>query len=121
MNKQIVERGDIWFSNLPQGTGCEFYGDHPVLIIQNQKGQRYSPTAIVACISSKLKKPNQPTHVPLNEPFLDQPSQVCLVMIKTIDNSRLKWKMGSVSKMKQKQIDSALAFSVGLGNLTSLS
>jgi len=114
MENIAVNRGDVWFADLPINNNYVLYGKHPVLVIQNYKGLLHSPTVIVAGITSKLKKQNLPTHVPLDVPFLDISSQVLTETILTLDRSKLKQKMGRIPPEVQKKIDYALAVSIGL-------
>lgn len=112
--KRIIRRGDIFYADLSPVVGCEQGGIRPVLVIQNDIGNRYSPTVIVAAITSKSKK-ELPTHVELGcMEALQKNSVVLLEQIRTIDCIRLLEYIGSVSRLRMLLIDQALLLSVGL-------
>jgi len=112
--KRIIRRGDILYADLSPVVGCEQGGIRPVLVIQNDIGNRYSPTVIVAAITSKSKK-ELPTHVELGcMEALQKNSVVLLEQIRTIDRIRLLEYIGSVSRLRMLLIDEALSLSVGL-------
>lgn len=112
--KRIIRRGDIFYADLSPVVGCEQGGIRPVLVIQNDIGNRYSPTVIVAAITSKSKK-ELPTHVELGcMEALQKNSVVLLEQIRTIDRIRLLEYIGSVSRLRMLLIDQALLLSVGL-------
>ena len=112
--KRIIRRGDIFYAELSPVVGCEQGGIRPVLVIQNDIGNRYSPTVIVAAITSKSKK-ELPTHVELGcMEALQKNSVVLLEQIRTIDRIRLLEYIGSVSRLRMLLIDQALSLSVGL-------
>lgn len=112
--KRIIRRGDVFYADLSPVVGCEQGGIRPVLIIQNDIGNRYSPTVIVVAITSKLKK-ELPTHVESGcmEP-LQKNSVVLLEQIRTIDRIRLLEYIGSLSELRMISIDQALSLSLGL-------
>jgi len=112
--KRIIRRGDVFYADLSPVVGCEQGGIRPVLIIQNDIGNRYSPTVIVVAITSKLKK-ELPTHVEIGcmEP-LQKNSVVLLEQICTIDRIRLLEYIGSLSELRMISIDQALSLSLGL-------
>lgn len=112
--KRIIRRGDVFYADLSPVVGCEQGGIRPVLIIQNDIGNRYSPTVIVVAITSKLKK-ELPTHVEIGcmEP-LQRNSVVLLEQIRTIDRIRLLEYIGSLSDLRMISIDQALSLSLGL-------
>lgn len=112
--KRIIRRGDVFYADLSPVVGCEQGGIRPVLIIQNDIGNRYSPTVIVVAITSKLKK-ELPTHVEIGcmEP-LQKNSVVLLEQIRTIDRIRLLEYIGSLSELRMISIDQALSLSLGL-------
>ena len=112
--KRIIRRGDVFYADLCPVVGCEQGGIRPVLIIQNDIGNRYSPTVIVVAITSKLKK-ELPTHVEIGcmEP-LQKNSVVLLEHIRTIDRIRLLEYIGSLSELRMISIDQALSLSLGL-------
>lgn len=112
--KRIIRRGDIFYADLSPVVGCEQGGIRPVLVIQNDIGNRYSPTVIVVAITSKSKK-ELPTHVELGcMEALQKNSVVLLEQIRTIDRIRLLEYIGSVSRLRMLLIDEALSLSVGL-------
>ena len=112
--KRIIRRGDIFYADLSPVVGCEQGGIRPVLVIQNDIGNRYSPTVIVVAITSKSKK-ELPTHVELGcMEALQKNSVVLLEQIRTIDRIRLLEYIGSVSRLRMLLIDQALLLSIGL-------
>jgi mRNA interferase MazF len=115
-NKRYIRRGDIYYANLTPVRGSEQGGVRPVVVIQNNIGNRHSPTLIVAVITSK-EKPKLPTHVAImdNCRFLRQ-SIVLLEQIRTIDKCRLGQYVASLNGAAMDKIDSALGVSVGLEN-----
>jgi mRNA interferase MazF len=116
MNKIIVKRGEIYYANLDGVIGSEQGGTRPVLIVQNNIGNRYSPTTIVICITSQLTKKLLPTHIYLDkeETSLNKSSMVLSEQIRTIDKRRLKEKVGELNSEQMRQIDNALLISLGL-------
>ena len=112
--KRIIRRGDVFYADLSPVVGCEQGGIRPVLIIQNDIGNRYSPTVIVVAITSKLKK-ELPTHVEIGcmEP-LQKNSVVLLEQIRTIDRIRLLEYIGSLSEFRMISIGQALSLCLGL-------
>ena len=112
----IIKRGDIYYADLSPVVGSEQGGVRPVLIIQNDIGNKYSPTVIVASITSKVGvKAKLPTHYFVNtESGLEAPSVVLLEQIRTIDKKRLDSYIGHLSDTHINCIDKALAISVGL-------
>lgn len=113
-----ISRGDLYFANLNPVLGSEQGGYRPVLIIQNNVGNRHSPTVIVASLSSRSnKKPCLPTHCYINAgDALKEPSMVLLEQLRTIDKHRLTQFIGTLSDAYMKKIDRALIISVGLQN-----
>lgn len=115
MKKRIM-RGDIFYADLGMTVGSEQGGVRPVLIIQNDEGNKFSPTVIIAAITGS-KKVRIPTHVIVpNIPALRRESIVLLEQIRTIDKSRLNEYIGRISVEMQRKIDRALAVSVGIQN-----
>lgn len=110
-------RGDIYFANLgDNGIGSEQNGNRPVVIIQNNVGNRYSPTVVVAMVSTCLHKAKYPTHVVLEkgETGLGEPSVVLCEQIRTIDKSRLSKRLGSLNDEKMEVLNEAIGISIGL-------
>nr|WP_294487854.1 type II toxin-antitoxin system PemK/MazF family toxin [uncultured Anaerosporobacter sp.] len=111
-----IYKGNIFYADLAPVVGCEQGGIRPVLIIQNNIGNRYSPTVIVAAITSRTGKQYLPTHIGLDEPQngLRQNSLVLLEQVRTIDRSRLRDYIGTLADRQLRQVDEALAVSFGL-------
>lgn len=109
-----MKRGDIYYADLNPVLGCEQGGLRPVLVIQNNIGNRCSPTTIVAALSGKIEQAEMPTHVCIKIDGLRRTSTVMLEQIRTIDKMRLKTYINSVGTDILKQVDKALAISVGL-------
>ncbi|HIR57312.1 MAG TPA: type II toxin-antitoxin system PemK/MazF family toxin [Candidatus Gallacutalibacter pullicola] len=112
-----VRRGDIYYADLSPVVGSEQGGVRPVLIVQNDVGNRFSPTVIAAAITSQRSKANLPTHIMLNaqDTGLSRDSIVLLEQIRTIDKHRLKERMGRLDDQSMSQVDQALSVSFGLG------
>ena len=113
----MVKRGDIYFADLSPVVGSEQGGMRPVLIVQNDTGNRHSPTVIAAAITSQLGKARLPTHITLSGPSvgLNRDSVILLEQIRTLDKSRLRERMGHLDESAMSAVDSALAVSFGLG------
>jgi mRNA interferase MazF len=111
-----IKRGDMFFANLDPVIGSEQGGTRPVLIIQNDVGNKYSPTTIVvATITSKTSKTKLPTHISLpHVPGLDRDSLLLLEQLRTIDRSRLRAYVGRLDTDTMQMVDQALAVSIGL-------
>ena len=111
-----VRRGDIYFADLSPVVGSEQGGTRPVLIVQNNVGNRYSPTVIAAAITSQIHKAKLPTHIELSgQSFgLTRDSVILLEQIRTIDKRRLREKMGCLNEQVMGQVDEALAVSFGI-------
>ncbi|HLT59079.1 MAG TPA: type II toxin-antitoxin system PemK/MazF family toxin [Limnochordales bacterium] len=112
----ICRRGDIFYANLNPVIGSEQGGVRPVLILQNDAGNRYSPTTIVAAITSRTGKPRLPTHLelPAARYALDRDSVALLEQIRTIDKRRLKNRIGRLDADGLVRLERALAASLGL-------
>jgi mRNA interferase MazF len=112
----IVKRGEIYYADLSPVVGSEQGGVRPILIIQNDVGNKYSPTVIVAAITSQINKARLPTHVAITAQDFGLPkdSVVLLEQIRTIDKKRLREKVGKFDDEMMKKIDEALKISVGL-------
>ena len=115
MFDQKVKRGDIFLADLSPSVGSEQGGIRPVLIIQNDKGNHYSPTVIIAAITSQ-GKPNIPTHIFLtvDSSGLHRDSIVMLEQLRTLDKSRLRNKIGSLSIKQMGEIDRGICVSLGI-------
>ena len=114
----VVRRGDIFYADLSPVVGSEQGGLRPVLIIQNDVGNRYSPTVIAAAITSRLSKTRLPTHIDVyaDRVGLVKDSVILLEQVRTLDKRRLKEKMGHLDEGLMRQVDRAIAVSVGLGD-----
>ncbi len=112
-----IKRGDIYYADLSPVVGSEQGGLRPVLIVQNEVGNRYSPTVIAAAITSKISKTKLPTHidVPGDDAGLAKDSIILLEQIRTIDKKRLKEKMGHLDDATMNSVNSAIEVSFGLG------
>lgn len=112
----IVKRGDIYYANLSPVVGSEQGGHRPVLVIQNDVGNKYSPTVIVAAITSQISKAKLPTHVEISaKQFnLDKDSVILLEQLRTIDKRRLKEKITHLSEEVMTKVDEATRISLGL-------
>ncbi|MBE6602006.1 MAG: type II toxin-antitoxin system PemK/MazF family toxin [Ruminococcaceae bacterium] len=113
-----VKRGDIYYADLSPVIGSEQGGLRPVLIIQNDIGNRYSPTVIAAAITSRMSKARLPTHIDIyaKEVGLAKDSVILLEQIRTLDKRRLKEKMGHLDDTTMDHVNTAIAISFGLGN-----
>ena len=111
-----VKRGEIYYADLSPVVGSEQGGIRPVLIVQNDVGNRHSPTVIAAAITSRLDKAKLPTHISLEASScgLQKDSIVLLEQIRTLDKKRLKDKMGSLDSSAMNRVDNALSISFGL-------
>ena len=116
MPKIEIKRGDIFYANLSPVVGSEQGGIRPVLIIQNNVGNHYSPTVIVAAITAQNSKPRMPTHVKISSEHsrITKNSVILLEQIRTIDKQRLSDRVDHLSGPLMKKVDLALADSVGL-------
>ncbi len=110
-----IKRGELYYADLSPVVGSEQGGVRPVLIIQNDVGNKYSPTIIAAAITSQINKAKIPTHIELNalEFGLPKDSVVLLEQLRTLDKRRLKEKIGSLTLNKMKMVDTALLISLG--------
>ena len=115
----IVKRGDIYYADLSPVVGSEQGGIRPVLIIQNDIGNKYSPTVIAAAITSQINKAKMPTHIELTarEYGLNKDSVILLEQIRTIDKRRLREKRGRIDGGLMDSVNDALSISFGLGGI----
>ncbi len=113
-----VKRGDIYYADLSPVVGSEQGGLRPVLIIQNDVGNKYSPTVIAAAITSRLGKTRLPTHIDIyaDKVGLAKDSVVLLEQVRTLDKRRLKEKMGHLDEGLMTEVNNAIAVSFGLGD-----
>lgn len=113
---QVVKRGDIYYADLSPVVGSEQGGIRPVLIIQNDIGNKYSPTVIITAITSQINKAKLPTHVEISseEYGLNKDSVILLEQIRTIDKRRLKDRIEHISDELMVRVDQALMISLGM-------
>ena len=111
-----IKRGDIFYADLSPVVGSEQGGVRPVLIVQNDVGNKYSPTVIAAAITSQQFKTRMPTHISVNASVcgLSKDSVVLLEQIRTLDKKRLREIMGNLPETDMNRIDDALSVSIGL-------
>ncbi len=111
-----IKRGDLYYADLSPVIGSEQGGVRPVLIIQNNIGNKYSPTVIVAAITSQINKAKLPTHIEIsaNEYGLNKDSVILLEQIRTIDKKRLREKIGCLDETMMAKVDGSLHISLGL-------
>ena len=114
-----IKRGDIFYADLSPVVGSEQGGLRPVLIIQNDVGNRYSPTVIAAAITSRMGKTRLPTHIDIyaEKAGLARDSVILLEQIRTLDKRRLKERMGHLDESIMNRVNAAIAVSFGLGGL----
>ena len=112
----LVKRGDIYYADLSPVVGSEQGGVRPVLIVQNDVGNKFSPTVIAAAITSRQDKNNLPTHIEVNaaDCGLSRDSVVLLEQVRTIDKQRLREKMGTLGNNDMGKINHAISVSFGL-------
>ena len=112
----VIKRGDIFYADLRPVVGSEQGGIRPVLIIQNDVGNRHSPTVICAAITSKMNKAKLPTHIEIDASAygIEKDSVILLEQLRTIDKRRLREHMGHVDEGLMNQVASAIAVSFGL-------
>lgn len=111
-----VKRGEIYYADLSPVVGSEQGGVRPVLIVQNNVGNRHSPTVIAAAITSQINKAKMPTHIELGARNfgLTKDSVILMEQIRTLDKKRLRERMGCLDENHMNQVDEALAVSFGL-------
>ena len=114
--QNIVRRGEIYYADLSPVVGSEQGGMRPVLIVQNDVGNRYSPTVIAAAITSQQNKARLPTHIEIEARTygLSKNSVVLLEQVRTLDKRRLREKMGRLDEAAMRRVDTAIAVSFGL-------
>ncbi|MCQ2387181.1 MAG: type II toxin-antitoxin system PemK/MazF family toxin [Clostridia bacterium] len=111
----MIKRGELYYADLSPVVGSEQGGVRPILIVQNDTGNKYSPTIIAAAITSKLTKAKLPTHIEINanEFGLIKNSVILLEQIRTLDKKRLKERIGELSPIQMQKVDTALLISLG--------
>lgn len=112
----IVKKGDLFFADLSPVIGSEQGGVRPVLVIQNDIGNKYSPTIIVAAVTSQINKAKLPTHVeiPAENHGLNKDSVILMEQLRTIDKRRLKERIGHVGSELMEEVNKAMAVSLGM-------
>lgn len=117
----VIKRGELYYADLSPVVGSEQGGVRPVLVVQNDVGNRYSPTVIAAAVTSKINKARLPTHIELSARTygLAKDSVVLLEQIRTIDKRRLKDRIGLLSDQMMTRVDDALLISLGF-NVTQV-
>lgn len=117
--KVIVKRGDIYYADLSPVIGSEQGGVRPVLIVQNDTGNKYSPTVIASAITSQINKAKLPTHIEIDaqEYGLAKDSVILLEQIRTIDKKRLREKIAHLEEEVMEKVNEALSISFGLVEL----
>lgn len=110
----MVKRGDVFYANLSPVIGSEQGGTRPVLVIQNDKGNKYSNTIIVAPISKKMSKPPIPTHVIFADPALSYVSMILCEQLRTIDKQRLAQWICTLDELTMEKVDQAIKVSLNL-------
>ena len=117
-----VHRGEIYYADLSPVVGSEQGGVRPVLIVQNDVGNKYSPTVIAAAVTSKLTKAKLPTHIEIgaNEFGLVKDSVILLEQIRTLDKRRLKARIGELSPTTMRKVNLALLISLGFNEAKSI-
>ena len=115
-SERTVHRGEIYYADLNPVVGSEQGGIRPVLIIQNDVGNKYSPTVIAAAITSQTGKAKLPTHISVSPMNCGLPKEsiILLEQVRTLDKRRLREKMGRVDEEVMKKVDAAIAVSFGL-------
>ena len=113
-----VKRGELYYADLSPVVGSEQGGIRPVLVVQNDIGNKYSPTIIAAAVTSKINKAKLPTHIELPSAYgLAKDSVILLEKIRTLDKRRLKEKMGHLDDVTMDDVDSAIQISFGIGGV----
>ena len=114
--RKAIRRGDLFYADLNPVVGSEQGGIRPVLVIQNDVGNHFSPAVVAAAITSRKAKNSLPTHILLeNVPGLAPTSLLLLEQLRTIDRKRLRGYIGRISTEKMLEVDAALAISIGIG------
>ena len=109
-----IKRGEIYYADLSPVVGSEQGGTRPVLILQNDIGNHFSSTTIVALITSVPKKSKQPTHIFIDYDFLESESVVLLEQLRTVAKRRLSDYLGKLSLQDMRRVESAMAVSLGM-------
>ena len=110
-----IKRGELYYADLSPVVGSEQGGVRPVLVVQNDVGNKYSPTVIAAAVTSKINKAKLPTHIelPSNSYGLQKDSVILLEQIPTLDKRRLKERIGELNEITMSRVDKAILISLG--------
>lgn len=110
-----IKRGELYYADLSPVVGSEQGGVRPVLVVQNDVGNKYSPTVIAAAVTSKINKAKLPTHIelPSNSYGLAKDSVILLEQIRTLDKRRLKERIGELNELTMTRVDKAILISLG--------
>lgn len=110
-----IKRGELYYADLSPVVGSEQGGVRPVLVVQNDVGNKYSPTVIAAAVTSKINKAKLPTHIelPSHSYGLAKNSVILLEQIRTLDKRRLKERIGELNEITMTQVDKAILISLG--------
>mgnify|MGYP001102469083 FL=1 len=110
-----IKRGELYYADLSPVVGSEQGGVRPVLVVQNDVGNKYSPTVIAAAVTSKINKAKLPTHIelPSNSYGLQKDSVILLEQIRTLDKRRLKERIGELNETTMTRVDKAILISLG--------
>ena len=110
-----IKRGELYYADLSPVVGSEQGGVRPVLVVQNDVGNKYSPTVIAAAVTSKINKAKLPTHIelPSNMYGLQKDSVILLEQIRTLDKRRLKERIGELNETTMSRVDNAILISLG--------
>lgn len=110
-----IKRGELYYADLSPVVGSEQGGVRPVLVVQNDVGNKYSPTIIAAAVTSKINKAKLPTHIelPIGDFGLQKDSVILLEQIRTLDKRRLKERIGELSEITMSKVDKAILISLG--------
>ena len=110
-----IKRGELYYADLSPVVGSEQGGVRPVLVVQNDVGNKYSPTVIAAAVTSKINKAKLPTHIelPTGSYGLAKDSVILLEQIRTLDKRRLKERIGELSELTMTRVDKAILISLG--------
>lgn len=109
-----IKRGDVYYADLDPVVGSEQGGERPILVIQNDLGNRFSPTVIITAITSKTGKPTLPTHVRVSSGKLEKDSIILLEQVRTVDKTRLKSYIGCFGEDTMQEVDRAIKISMGV-------
>lgn len=111
----MIKRGDLYYADLSPVVGSEQGGVRPILIVQNDIGNKYSPTVIAAAITSRMTKTKLPTHIELNAGKFGLPkdSVILLEQIRTLDKRRLREKIGELTELEMQKVNDGLLISLG--------